>query len=282
MDSASVCPKCGYARKEADKAPAWQCPGCGVAVEKYRALQQEDQQAVQKSMEAAASAQAAMAAAAANPVTAALLHQEHWEEVPPRLPLERRLGMALLDLLMAGAFLWCWIAPGAWRPTLVSELGLIMMMEFLVIHSAMFLVMGSGGEGGSGMKIMVGFFVMLFYIPVAGAFAWWHGGWWPVLAFAWLLSARVAAMLAGRGTEAFEAKRGRFYWGSGLGYYIAFAFLVLLLPMPRLGLDWKAQYVWAGYWTMPPQDVMAWGFLYFAAIGLTKALEKPEWIADSD
>lgn len=31
-----TCPKCAYARKDSDKAtPAWQCPSCGIAYEKY-------------------------------------------------------------------------------------------------------------------------------------------------------------------------------------------------------------------------------------------------------
>jgi glutaredoxin len=30
----TICPKCGYARKEADTAPSWQCPSCQVAYNK--------------------------------------------------------------------------------------------------------------------------------------------------------------------------------------------------------------------------------------------------------
>ena len=280
MDCASACPKCGYARKPADKAPDWQCPSCGVAIEKYRARQEADRRRVENSVAAADASKAAMAAAAANPVTAALVREAHWIELPPRLPLQRRLGMALLDFLMAAVFLWCWLNPGAWRPTLAQELGLIILMEFFVIHSSAFLSAGSG-EGASGAKITLAFIVMLFYIPVAGAFAWWHGGgWWPILAFAWLLSSRVAAMLAGQGSDAFESKRARYYWGTGGGLYILCGFAVVLLPIPKLGFHRYGQFVWEGFWTIPPQDVMAWGFLYFGLNALVKLLEKPEWIAE--
>lgn len=31
------CPKCGYVRRASDLAPAWQCPGCGIAYRKYEA-----------------------------------------------------------------------------------------------------------------------------------------------------------------------------------------------------------------------------------------------------
>ncbi len=34
--SPTVCPKCNYARTAADSAPAWQCPSCGIAYNKFR------------------------------------------------------------------------------------------------------------------------------------------------------------------------------------------------------------------------------------------------------
>jgi hypothetical protein len=203
------------------------------------------------------------------------------EVVPPRLPLERRLGSALPDLLLAGLFLWCWMRPGSWRPTLVSELGLLMLMEFFVVHSSVFLV--AAGSAGTGARLTTAAVVMLFYIPVAGAFAWWHGGWWPVLGFAALLTSRVATMLAGQGSDAFEAKRGRYYWANAGGWYIFAALLaILLLPLPKLGFTLRADYVWDRFWSIPPHEVMAWGFLYFAGQGVMKAIEKPQWIAGWD
>jgi hypothetical protein len=33
--TAVVCPKCSYARKASDTAPAWQCPSCGIAYKKF-------------------------------------------------------------------------------------------------------------------------------------------------------------------------------------------------------------------------------------------------------
>jgi ribosomal protein L37AE/L43A len=41
MQTAAVCPKCSYVRQPADKAPAWQCPGCGIAYAKYAAYLQQ-------------------------------------------------------------------------------------------------------------------------------------------------------------------------------------------------------------------------------------------------
>jgi hypothetical protein len=35
--AAIICPKCGHTRTAAEVAPAWQCPACGIAYDKYRA-----------------------------------------------------------------------------------------------------------------------------------------------------------------------------------------------------------------------------------------------------
>jgi hypothetical protein len=246
-----VCPKCGYARKESDTAPGWQCPSCGIAIDKYRAGHETD------------------------PTL-----KSQWDVLRPQLPLGRRLGMATLDLAMAALFFWCWIAPGAWHPTLATELGTVMLMEFFVIHSSMFLVIGA--DAPLGTRLTTGFLVMLFYVPIAGAFAWWQGGWWPVLAFAWLLASRVLAMLAGQGPDAFEARRGRYYWANGAGLYIVMIFAALLLPIPQLGFANPGAYVWSGRILRPPHEIIAWGFLYFAGQAVMKILERPEWIAATE
>src|ERR1043165_4486938 len=152
-----VCPKCGYARKDADAAPAWQCPACGVAIEKYRATHQPGVTSGRPA-ETDEALRAATLVAAANPIAAGLVSDSQWDVLRPQLPLERRLGMAALDLLMAALFLWCWLKPGAWRPTLASELGTIMVMEFFVIHASMLLVIGADAPLGS--RITTGFMVM--------------------------------------------------------------------------------------------------------------------------
>ena len=252
MQSAG-CPKCGYVRKAADSAPAWQCAACGIAIEKFRAAM-------------------APAAVPAEPPVA-------MEVVPPRLSIERRVAQSLLDIAMAALFLWCWMRPRAWHPGLPLDLGLLMLMEFFVVHSSIFLVAASGA--GVGHRLSTASIVMLFYIPIAGAFAWWHGGWWPVLAFAVLLGSRVATMLAGQGENTFESKRGQYYWICGAGNYILAAILaILLLPLPELGFKFARPPGWSGTWKITPQEVMAWGFLYFAIQAATKLLEKPQWILE--
>ncbi len=37
MDQANACPKCHYVRRDLESTPAWQCPRCGIAYDKYTA-----------------------------------------------------------------------------------------------------------------------------------------------------------------------------------------------------------------------------------------------------
>lgn len=246
-----ACPKCGYERKPSDTAPDWQCPACGIAIAKYRAK--------------AADAQA---------LTASL--KPDLSQL--RLPFPARLASAAPDLALAGLFLWCWRSPMAWRPTLASELGMMMLMEFFVIHAGVFFFAAGG--------VAVLLVLLALYLAVGGAFAYFHGGWWPVVAFGALLASQAvtASVFLGRGPATFAKKRQFFYWGQGAACYILLGFVALMLPMPRLGFGSAAGrgYFWDSWWRIPPHEVMAWGFLAFGALGLIKLLEKPEWIEQQE
>ena len=46
----------------------------------------------------------------------------------PDLPFPRRLLYALPDAITAAVFLYAWLAPLAWRKSLVAELMLVMLV----------------------------------------------------------------------------------------------------------------------------------------------------------
>jgi hypothetical protein len=118
------------------------------------------------------------------------------------------------------------------------------------------------------------------YSPFIAAFTIFEREWWPMAAFGWLLLGRVIAMVGAGNTVEFQRKRQLFYAGSSIAYYVLFAFLLLaILPVPGLGIG--AGDFPRGRWTMPIHHVIAWGALYFGAMGLTRLLEKPQWIVDS-
>ena len=86
-----------------------------------------------------------------------------------RFSLPRRLAAAAPDAALAGLYLWCWIEPLAWRKTLVAELMLVMLVEFLVIHSGPFLgilVMGedSGTSRATRLKMLFGLVITSYSI----------------------------------------------------------------------------------------------------------------------
>lgn len=103
-----------------------------------------------------------------------------------RFGILRSLGAAAPDLVLAGVFLWCWIQPLAWRKTLVAELMLVMLVEFLVVHSGPFLgvlVMGedSGTSRATRLKMLLGLGAV--YLLFAGGMSAAFENWGPVLLF---------------------------------------------------------------------------------------------------
>jgi len=199
---------------------------------------------------------------------------------PAPMPLANRIGSALPDLVMAAVFLWCWLSPLAWHPKLASELGSLVLMLFFAMHASVFLSAASGSDDFLG-RLLAALVMFAFYLPVAGAFAYFHGGWTPFAGFAWLLLANIATMLAAQGPDDFQSKRMRFYWGAAVGCYILSGLAIAALPLPRLGFR-IANVYWDSWWRLNPEDVMAWGLLYFGAMGITKLVETPQMILRED
>lgn len=248
------CPKCSYLRKPSDRAPAWQCPGCGVAIEKFLASQ---------------------APVAATPVVAPAPQAPR-----PALPFLSRLASAAPDIGSAWLFAWCWKNPLAWHPQLAMNLGQIMLMEFFVVHASIMLVGLATGDASRSSKLAAGLGVFVIYLPIAGGFAWANNALWPFLAFLWLLLSRIATAVVGRGPSEFEKRRMKYYWANGGACYILAVFAAILLPVPALGFA-RAKVPWSG-WQIRPEEVLCWGFLYFSALAAIKLLENPRRFENAD
>lgn len=252
MESPAGCPKCGHVRQPSDTAPEWQCPACGVAIEKFRLYQAQEASIVKAIAEAAP------------PL--------------PRLPLAVRMANATPDALTAGVFAWCWISPAAWRLSLTSELGAVMIMEFFAMHSGVFFAALIGRQSvRASDKFGAMLLVFAFYMPIAGVFGYFQGGWWPVFAFFWLLLSQSMAVLTSDGSGLLEGKRYRFYWGTTASFYILGIVLLMFVSVPKLGFG-DVSVPWSA-WYIPPQTVMAWGVVTFGATAITRLLEQPGWIA---
>ena len=197
-----------------------------------------------------------------------------------RRPLTQRVAAAAPDLVTSGSFLWCWIAPAAWRKSLASELGVILLVEFFVMHGGPFIGGISHSDNTTtGARLRSALILGAAYGLLAAALAYsYFAVWWlPVFAFAWLIAERFISIMAGTGSNTLERMRQQYYWGRSALYYIAFAFLVIFIPMPKLGFSGVQGLTGPWPWTIPPEAVMAWGFFYFLALALTKLLEKDKW-----
>ncbi len=197
--------------------------------------------------------------------------------------LLRRLASAAPDLALAALYLWCWIEPLAWRKTLVAELMLVMLVEFLVVHSGPFfgmLVTGDAVTQDRATRLKILFGLGCVYLLFAGGMAAAFESWGPVLLFAWLIGAKLIAILAGRGNAVREQSRQMALWALSIVFYLGAVFATVLLPVLKLGVLRHGHFYGipgSGEWVSHPNVVIAAGFLYFSALGLVKLLENPAW-----
>jgi hypothetical protein len=197
----------------------------------------------------------------------------------------RRIAAAAPDLALAGVYLWCWIEPLAWRKTLVADLMLVMLVEFLVVHSGPFLgvlVMGddSSVSRATRLKMLLGLGAV--YLLFAGGMSAAFETWGPVLVFVWLIGAKLYAILLGRAPDGAEQTRQMALWALSVLFYLGAVFATLFLPVPKFGVTRHGHYYGVpgeGEWVSHPNTVIAAGLLYFGALALVKLLENPAWWA---
>lgn len=198
------------------------------------------------------------------------------------LSLTQRLSNALPDAMTAGIFLYAWIAPVHWRKTLVAELVLVMVVEFILIHSAVFLgtvVLAPDKALKSRLLAFAG--LTAFYSLFIGGFAMAFKTWWPVIAFAWLITAKLVLLVTDRRHSERQKLRMVGYWGVSFSYYLLAVFATAFIPLPKIGItEHGAAYGLSGNsgeWVSHPQIAIAAGFLYFGLLAVTKLVERPIW-----
>lgn len=202
-------------------------------------------------------------------------------------PPQRRLSAAglvaaLPDFALGGVFLVTWVAPGTFGRRMVAYLMLVMLIEFLIVHSAAFMGHVAMGAGDRRHKVRSLLGLGALYTLFAGGFALAFKRWWPLWAFWGLTLNRLAGVMLGRGPSGRERHLIKRSWAAGVFFYIAFVFLTTLLPVPALGITpavVRAQELpGSGLWIDDPQRVLAFGFLYFTAWGISQLFEH-HWLA---
>lgn len=193
-----------------------------------------------------------------------------------------RLFAASPDAATAAVYALTWWNPFQFGDSAVKNLMLLMLMEFLVVHSGAFIgmaVLSDRASRKSKTLAIVGFGA--FYMLFAGAFSAGFNSWWPALTFLWLLLARFANVWLLPLPRAAEARRMISLWAASVLCYLGAVFVGILAPLPRLGLH--SDIVPAlglsggGLWVEQPHTVIASGLLYFAAMAWSKWAYRPEW-----
>lgn len=187
----------------------------------------------------------------------------------------RRVAAALPDVVTAAAFLVAWVVPLSVGRGVVLNLMLVMLLEFMLIHSGVIIgvVVLQRGIRRS-MKtlaiIALGALYMLFVLGMAVTFE----QIWVIGSFVWLLAAKLAGVwLAPMPLEA-EAERQRHLWMLSMAAYLGGAFATAFLPLPGIGLSddvvARLGLEGSGIWVEEPHRMLAFGTVYFAVVAWIK------------
>ncbi len=178
---------------------------------------------------------------------------------------------AAADFGFAAVFLITWIVPNTFGDHTLRFLMLVMMMEFVVVHSSAFMgnVMISRANRGAQATALAGFGV--FYSLFAGAFALAFKTWWPITMFWGQTLNRLLGVLFGQVPDEDQKAFIQRSWIASVLLYLLGAFVTIVLPIPRLGITSSviaAQQIHSsGLWVEQPQRVLAFGVVYFLLTG---------------
>jgi hypothetical protein len=179
---------------------------------------------------------------------------------------------ALPDLVMALMFLATWIEPTALGRNMIQYLVLVMLMEFIIIHSSAFFGAALLSTLPKLKKTLAVLGLGAFYTLFVAGFSLAEGEWWPIVAFWGLVFNRLMSVLLGRSIEGKEKVSMMAMWVIGTVCYLGGVFLTILLPVPELGItpEFAAALPMhgGGLWFDEPHRLVAFGFIYFTAIGL--------------
>jgi len=182
-----------------------------------------------------------------------------------------RLCAVAPDAATAALYLWTWFDPLHFSDSMVKSLMLVMMMEFLVVHSGAFIglaVLSDTATRREKTLVILGFGA--FYMLFAGAFSLAFHSWWPALSFIWLLAAKFAMVWLTPLPPEDEVARVKALWALSVAAYLLSVFAGVILPMPQLGITPevipKLGLVGSGLWIDHPQTVIASGAIYFALL----------------
>jgi len=193
-----------------------------------------------------------------------------------RMNANNLLG-GLPDALSATIFLWAWIDPSEiGGPERVKNLMLVMLFEFIVMHSSAMIGSMLLSDMARVKKLLALLGLSALYLLFVLAFAYAFSSMWPVWVFAWLFVCRFWYLIANQRTSEDAARRMQVSWAlSGVAYIVG-CFVTVLIPLPRFAIT--PEFITAmnfpekmtGDWVDHPWKVLAFGAFYFGVTAWAK------------
>lgn len=198
------------------------------------------------------------------------------DSAPSRAIPFANLIAAAPDFALAGLFGISWVAPYTFGPRMLPRLELMMLMEFIILHSSAFLAFAMAAPSGRVMRLAAVSGLGLFYTLFVGSFSLAFHTWWPFVSFWTLLLNRMLAVLLGETPR--EGDLGFIVagWAVGVASFLGYAMLTSFAQIPRLGITAAVQAAQpisgGGLWADEPWRVIAFGAFYYATIAISELL----------
>ncbi len=184
------------------------------------------------------------------------------------------LVAAIPDFALAGFFAISWVAPYTFGDHMLARLELMMLMEFIVVHSSACLAFAMTMPRLRILRIGAVIGLGLLYTLFVGAFSLSFHTWWPIASFWMLLTNRMLAILLGKAPRENDLGFIVLGWAAAVACYLGYAFLTATMNIPRLGITVAIQRAQppsvGGLWSEQPWRVIAFGAFYYATIAVIK------------
>ena len=181
---------------------------------------------------------------------------------------------AIPDFGLAGFFAVSWFAPYTFGNHMLSRLELMMLMEFIILHSSAFLACAMTMPPSRILRLGAVIGLGLFYTLFVGAFSLSFHTWWPVVSFWLLLANRIMAVAMGKAPKERDFGFIVIGWAVAVACYLGYAALTATVNIPRLGVTLAVQQAQplpaGGLWSQEPWRVIAFGTFYDATIAVTE------------
>jgi hypothetical protein len=192
---------------------------------------------------------------------------------PQALSWVKALIAALPDAAIAVVCGITWFAPYRFGPYTIKWIVTLMLVEFIVVHSAGFMGSVAYGDLPRLKKGLTLAGLTLFYTAFTAGFSAVMHAWWPLVSFWILCLNRMLGALIGQPAKESEKAFVKASWASAVLFFVLGAFATTVLPVPRFGITAEAAAAQhfgstGGIWIDYPHRPVAFAVLYFAATAL--------------